>query len=233
MIKAAISRFFISKSKICSNVKYFITSKSNVLSITGIPGSGKTSLALKLSKKYNAQVVSLDVFLQCYMFSNPEELKETYPAIYDYLSSDPFLYNKLMKRDYEGLDVKFEIGKFIGTIYLKCLTDKDHRYIIEGVQLIPIIDHDFFNNLPIIILRPSFIKTLFRVFLRRCKYREELIYEPIKDHLDNIKIAWNFTNNIEEWVERKNEMCQKDWYYDYRIRLENLIQNAYINFLNY
>ena len=58
--------YIFSKDDIVLNLDKFITNEKNVLLITGLSRSGKTTLAGNFASKYNAEIIQLDLFENYY-----------------------------------------------------------------------------------------------------------------------------------------------------------------------
>lgn len=130
--------------------------KYNFLYIVGISGSGKTSLAKILSKKYNATHIELDDL----NFDNYTE---------KYLSKK---YNKMTDIQWKFYDGKNDFLKYFNYIQKYINTHKNELFIIEGVQIANYTElFEYVKDKPIIIMNNNYILSTYRAIKRDFKYK--------------------------------------------------------------
>lgn len=137
----------------------FYDNKCNCLFITGIFGSGKTTLAKKMASANNAKIICLDDIEDYYDRKRydlfPYEFKE-------------FLELSKFDKNVYYYSIQYLIREFC--IYLMDKRKED-RFIIEGYQLITIIPtlFDYRKNrykIPIVLIEINPVLALFRKFKR-------------------------------------------------------------------
>jgi nucleoside-triphosphatase THEP1 len=103
----------------------------NVLFITGLSGSGKTTLAEDYEKKYNAYLIELDGIELGYDSSNSGILKK----LYQKHPNGRNLFKSTKNNKQPSIQDIKAYDDMIYDLVKMCHADKNHRYIIEGVQL--------------------------------------------------------------------------------------------------
>lgn len=140
--------YFLSNKDLIFDFDKFKNNNESLL-IVGLAGSGKTTLAKELSKKYNAKLINGDEIYKKYLSMNPDEVDKMSDE--EYLKNLNNLYNHLEK-----------------------LIRSNKKLIIEGLQIIMMYhdykktnaDTKFILNKPIIILGLSSLKSSYRVWKR-------------------------------------------------------------------
>ena len=183
----------ISKGVYDVNFKDFESGKSNIVLITGLSGSGKSTLGTKIANKYNAELIELDLFEQCYMFTTSEQLREGGEVFYQYLSHRKELWDRLKKKEIHGTDLSDEIDKFLKYAISWCKADKNNKYVLEGVQIYSFLNKEKINGIPILFVGTSVLKSLIRRLSRAKKHSTE----DFKNQLKELPqcIAWYIDEN--------------------------------------
>lgn len=156
---------------------------TNILFITGMSGSGKSSISQVFAKHNNSEVVHLDSY-----FDNP---KGPHSKDFDsYLRSKKSDYKRMcLPKDKISMS---EWGKVVERFehdldrYGKDSYKKNKKIIVEGVQLLDdtmFPDKKYFRNKPVIILKGSILKNAKRANERDGKKFE---FNDIKNRYD-----WN------------------------------------------
>ena len=179
--------------------------KYNVCFVVGYSGSGKSTLSKELSKKYKAELLSMDVLM--YPESPEQMLEETksnFKTFYKFLRNNP-QYVKFIERQFKIFNTdKFtnsderkstiEKRKWAIKIIKYCLKEH-HKMIIEGIDL-----YHVFSALPdlleypIIIKGTSKFKSIYRNIMRRDSFN--LSPDSILDLLDWYNQQQSTINNF-------------------------------------
>lgn len=179
--------------------------KYNVCFVVGYSGSGKSTLSKELSKKYKAELLSMDVLM--YPESPEQMLEETksnFKTFYKFLRNNP-QYVKFIERQFKIFNTdKFtnsderkatiEKRKWAIKIVKYCLKEH-HKMIIEGIDL-----YHVFSALPdlleypIIIKGTSKFKSIYRNIMRRDSFN--LSPNSILDLLDWYNQQQSTINNF-------------------------------------
>lgn len=179
--------------------------KYNVCFVVGYSGSGKSTLSKELSKKYKAELLSMDVLM--YPESPDQMLEETksnFKTFYKFLRNNP-QYVKFIERQFKIFNTdKFtnsderkatiEKRKWAIKIVKYCLKEH-HKMIIEGIDL-----YHVFSALPdlleypIIIKGTSKFKSIYRNIMRRDSFN--LSPDSILDLLDWYNQQQSTINNF-------------------------------------
>ena len=168
----------------CNFDKWKKSKNNNVLFITGLSGSGKTTYSREISKLYNATIISLD---ELFIDSNNTIINKVKDSdIYlDYIKS------KHDKNRYDKLDKLFS--------YILNILYNDHNtlYIVEGIQLFDeTFDSNMILNKPIIVKLTPLIVSLIRGS-KRDKKSLSNIAQDIGKYISNKKLLDKFLNIIQ------------------------------------
>lgn len=196
-----VEGYIFSKDNLYINFDQFESGKTNICFVTGLSGSGKSTLGKSIADKYKAEWVELDLFEQCYGFTD-DQLKEAGVVFYDYLSSHKELWEKLKKKEIKGENLEKEVSKF-----LKYAISWAHRqkgkYIFEGVQIYSSADPSYMKSQPIIFVNASMVKSIIQRFKRngdgKIEWKEELKNEfpqLLRWYIDNEKAFQKFQKAI-------------------------------------
>ena len=155
-----------SKHDLYYNFEKFENGESNILLATGLSGSGKSTIASQLAKKYKANHIELDCFEHCYSISE-KSLKKEESFLYEYLSTHKKLWDNLNERRISGKELGAEIYKYIKWLLPRCKKDKNNKYIIEGKQFYDLYSGKELNSYPMIIKGTSTVKSFIRIYKRK------------------------------------------------------------------
>lgn len=153
------------KDNIVYNIDKFESGKNNILLVTGLSGSGKSTIAEEYARKYKAEWIELDIFEQCHGFTD-QSLKEAGEVFYDYLSSHKSLWEKLKSKSIKGKELGEEINKFVHYCFAWCKSRKDTKWVIEGVQIYSFLTADEVKGFPLIIMGTSMKNSILQRFKR-------------------------------------------------------------------
>ena len=192
-LSPATESLFINKGVFDIHFDKFESGETNVVLITGLSGSGKTTLGTKIANKYKAELIELDMFEQCYIFENDDQLKQCGEVFYQYLSSHKTLWEKLKRREIHGKELGIEIDKFLKYVISWCKKDKLNRYVIEGVQIYGFLNKEKITGVSLLMVGTSALKSLVRRLIRARDNNKE----DFKNQLKELPqcIAWYIDEN--------------------------------------
>ena len=142
---------------------------SNILFITGLSGSGKSSSADKLAKENNALKFEFDIFE-----NRNGSFDRSTKRIYEQLLNRNPKYKKILESDIARKDNEIvynndylqQKNAAIKDLVKMCNADKAHLYIIEGIQIYEYLNPEFFKDKPLIIKGTSATKSFMRALKR-------------------------------------------------------------------
>ena len=165
--------------------KWEKSKNNNVLFITGLSGSGKTTYAKEISKQYHATILSLDELFINSNNSIINKIKES--DIYS-----EYIKSKNSKDKYTKLDKLFSY--VLNILY----EDPNTLYIVEGVQLFDeTFDSNMILNKPIIVKLTPPIVSLIRG-TQRDKKSLSKIAQDIGKYISNKKLLGKFITIIKD-----------------------------------
>lgn len=173
------------------NIDKFENGDSNVLLVTGLSGSGKSTIGKQLSNKYKAEYIELDLLDIASNFvteKNINAIKSGEPIMYEFLMKNKIIFDKLINKDVSDDEMLDIMEKYIRYILLYAKNHKNKKFVIDGIQ---IFDCDALSdtlvNYPIIIKGTSSIAS----FIRKVKRDKWEIKDIIKNMPQNIKYIFN------------------------------------------
>lgn len=145
----------------------FENGKSNVLLITGLSRSGKSTLGSELALKYDAIWVAIDGFENFDVNFGVDDDELPWKDIRDAYLKTPMgkKYKQLVLKDDEeimGDDISKYMRDCVQFILNYCEKDKENKYIIEGLQLYSDCDPSMLKKYPLIIKNTSMAKAYMR-----------------------------------------------------------------------
>ena len=190
-IKNLNESVLFSSDDLYHNVDKFENGDSNVLLVTGLSGSGKSTIGKQFSNKYKAEYIELDLLDVASNFvteKNIDAIKSGEPIMYEFLMKNKKIFDKLISKnvsDDEMLDI---MEKYIKYVLSYARNHKDKKFIIEGIQ---IFDCDALSdtlvNYPIVIKGTSSVTS----FIRKVKRDKWEMKDIIKNIPQNIKYIFN------------------------------------------
>lgn len=190
-IKGLNESVIFSSDDLYHNVDKFENGDSNVLLVTGLSGSGKSTIGKQLSNKYKAEYIELDLLDVASNFvieKNIDAIKSGEPIMYEFLMKNKKIFDKLISKNVSD-DEMFDImEKYIKYVLSYARNHKDKKFIIEGIQ---IFDCDTLSdtlvNYPIVIKGTSSVTS----FIRKAKRDKWEMKDIIKNIPQNIKYIFN------------------------------------------
>lgn len=161
---------FTDVNDIYYNLDLWESGKSNICFVTGISGSGKTSMGKQFYENdHNVEHIELDDLFCVKDHFTMENLKEYGSLIYSYFTT-------VGKRFYVGNEIldKLTTEKYEDTMYPEFINyakrfaklHRDRRFAIEGVSLYVFMKPEEFDDYPVFITGTSVIKSTWRASLR-------------------------------------------------------------------
>lgn len=181
MIEPIAEGFLFSNKNLYINYESFKNGTSNVCLVTGLSGSGKTTLGSKIANENRAELIELDMFEQCYIFENDDQLKECGQVFYDYLSTHKDIWSSLKIREIRGKELGIEIEKFLKYCISWCKKDTKTKYVIEGVQIYSFLSKKSLGNTPIVFVNTSALTSIIRRLKRARGISKEDFHNQIKE----------------------------------------------------
>lgn len=195
------------KDNFCYNVDKFESGESNVLLVTGLSGSGKSTIATKIAKEVHAEVIELDVFEHCYGF-NDDNLKQAGEVFYEYLSKHPSLWESLKKKEIHGKELEKEIGKFVHFVLSWCKTRKETKWVVEGVQIYSFLTADEVKRYPLIIMGTSAKNSVLQRFKRNGNGKIEWGKELKNEFLNLVAWYWGEERSLKQFRKGMNGVME-------------------------
>ena len=201
-----------SKKDIVVNIDDFDSGKSNILFITGLSGSGKTTMSSELCEQYGATKLSLDFFQNYHSIQNDPKfsiIKSTRKDIPVMVWIDKYmkLNPDVKKQSHMFSNIDMISFKDYFTPFFKWLIKelkKDNgKYIVEGLHVMLYIPYKDIKKYPLICINTSAIKSIVRHWMRD----EWTIKDIVQNGYDDILQfkRWNdtytdFKRSIDESV---------------------------------
>ena len=187
-----------SKDRLELNLSNWAPGKNNILYVTGLSGSGKTTYSEELEKAGEGVVFELDGIFLCYDSSNRGIIKRLEREDDDYKYHTP--KSKVTRKQFK---------RWINSVIRYMREDPETKYIVEGVQIYeypgPLVDlaHD-----PVVIIGTSVLKSIYRRIKRakgndrRNQLRElrQMVCYYLDEHKKFTHFVKNATTN-ESWEE--------------------------------
>ena len=187
-----------SKDRIELNLSNWAPGKNNILYVTGLSGSGKTTYSEELEKAGEGVIFELDGLFLGHDSSNRGIIKRLEREDDDYKYHTP--KSKVTRKQFK---------RWINSVIRYMREDPETKYIVEGVQIYeypgPLVD---FAHDPVVIIGTSVLKSIYRRIKRaegndrRNQLRE--LKQMVGYYLDEHKMFTHFVKNAttnESWEE--------------------------------
>ena len=199
---------FISKDNMEFNIGTF-GNGNNILYITGLGGSGKSTIISQYAKEYNAEALEFDAITSA-LIKGLENLNRNkiHPIILEYLENEN--PNKL--NGFSDKNFNIECVKFLDWFENK-VQNEDTLYIIEGMQIFLCFEPERFIGKPMVIMGTSVVKSMYRSVARTYRRSEGDIVKTFKFFLKTLKRTPTFIKNdrqLDELRDAVNEGFEPD-----------------------
>ncbi len=158
--------YVIPKKDLEYNLDDWKSGRKNLLIITGLSGSGKSTRASKLAKEYNAIHIEVDLFEMNHILYEEEQGDEGNIIVKEYFDKT---YGGPHKFSVNGKGFMAEVQKFIQYCINYFNNHKDRLFILEGIQLLWLDKSmvDFIcNKASIIVVNTIMLQSMFRAIKR-------------------------------------------------------------------
>lgn len=160
-------RFLCSIPDSCHKLEMWNTVTAPLLFVTGLSGSGKTTICGKLSKQYGCAYISLDA-LRFYNTASLESRRAVDEFLLIYPHIAPSIDNHWARQGVFD-DSEREYAKYT-RLFVQFLKDRaiyeQQKYIVEGIQLFVRLPKEALLNQPKIILGTGGLKCFYRATKR-------------------------------------------------------------------
>ena len=227
----AMESFIRSTPHVSHRVEDFESGKENVLLVTGLSGSGKSTIAHALAQKYHAEAIELDIFENNNGYSD-ENLKQAGEPIYEYLTKVPegimFRKKKKSGQKIDGKEMVNAIRSFGSWILKWCSSHRNKKWILEGVQIYSCFDFSDVKKYPMIIKGTSIKRSMKQRHKRG--YKEEVSFLQLLNwYRKEDKSLKNFKNDIakESLLYEFLGIAEEEAFNEYHTMTEDEINNSF------
>ena len=219
--------YVFSKDNLEFNIQKF-GKENNILFITGLSGSGKSTIIKKYAEKYNAENLEFDAITST--------LKAKYRNKLDKINRskiNPIILEYLDNEDPEGFpnfeDPRFntECVKFLDWLENRVAGD-DNLYILEGMQIFLYFNPERFIGKPMIIMGTSMVKSMYRSTKRYYNKHSDDIKDCFVFFIKTLKRSGKYAKNVRQLDELADVIGES-----YDLIEENFLfskNDLYINF---
>jgi ribosomal protein S18 acetylase RimI-like enzyme len=172
----------------------------NILFITGLSGSGKSTKAAKLAKENNAVNIEIDLFEHNdIVFDKNTNNDEGNLIVKEYFEKKYGGARKMPQGDPKLPHMLYDFIKYCINYASK---HKDRLFVMEGIQLADLEMAEELKNYPVIIVNTSIIKSMYRAAKR----------EGIKDYFNSFKSFSDFLGWFKWYLQmdKNNKKFAKD-----------------------
>lgn len=189
--------YVFSKDNLEFNIQKF-GKENNILFITGLSGSGKSTIIKKYAEKYNAENLEFDAITST--------LKAKYRNKLDKINRskiNPIILEYLDNEDLEGFpnfeDPRFntECVKFLDWLENRVAGD-GNLYILEGMQIFLCFNPERFIGKPMIIMGTSMVKSMYRSAKRYYNKHSDDIKDCFVFFIKTLKRSGKYAKNVRQ-----------------------------------
>ena len=158
----ASDKYFKKRTTVLNGNKFSTDENNNVLYVTGLSGSGKSSFAVQMGEKGN-NTIHMDVYFE--PGNEEEDLKWQDPEFNSYLKKRGIPYEKIKSQNTDRQERWKIIDQFTDALedFSKEQYKKGKGVVCEGVQIADEIawpDKNYFKGKPMVIMTTSRIRSL-------------------------------------------------------------------------
>ena len=193
--------------------------ESNILIITGLSGSGKSTMAFALADEYDATVIQLD-HLQCYeRFTAKNKNTPGTELIKKFFKNN----KELKKQDFSSItfsSFKPVFDEFFPWLLKELGKDKKNRYIIEGIHIILFTKYFDIKRYPLICINTPMYKSIVRHWIRD----QFSIAELVKYGLDDIRLFKTWEDSYKAFYNSMGESSVEESSFISKLTLQSKIR---------
>ena len=187
--------YLVSGNDYEQNLDKWKPGESNVLFVTGLSGSGKSTIAKEYGNKFNATVIEIDVFEWGIDPREEKYMDQKFVSIYNKCKKAFPDYAKAIDAEWRKENGAIMEEDTIVNLLHKCALhalqlckqDKSHLYIFEGIQIFRRFDISELKKEPLIIKGTSMITSVKQAYNRsldlaskRNKNKDDSILDEVK-----------------------------------------------------
>lgn len=177
---------------------------NNILYITGLGGSGKSTIISKYAEKYNAEALEFDAVTSALIRGlNHLNRNKIHPIILEYLEEE----NPEPLNGFSDNRFNDECVKFLDWFEEKVKND-GNLYVLEGMQIFLCFEPERFKDKPIVIMGTSVAKSMYRSVARTYRRSEGDIVKTFNFFLKTLKRAPIFVKNDRQLDELRDTVSE-------------------------
>ena len=194
---------FLSEDNLEVNIDDF-NKHNNILYITGLGGSGKSTIISQYARKYNAEALEFDAVTSALIRGlNHLNRNKIHPIILEYLETE----NPEPLNGFSDNRFNDECVKFLDWFEEKVAND-GNLYVLEGMQIFLCFEPERFKDKPMVIMGTSVAKSMYRSVARTYRRSEGDIAKTFKFFLKTLKRAPIFVKNDRQLDELRDTVSE-------------------------
>lgn len=177
---------------------------NNILYITGLGGSGKSTIISKYAEKYNAEALEFDAVTSALIRGlNHLNRNKIHPIILEYLEEE----NPEPLNGFSDNRFNDECVKFLNWFEEKVKND-GNLYVLEGMQIFLCFEPERFKDKPMVIMGTSVAKSMYRSVARTYRRSEGDIVKTFNFFLKTLKRTPIFIKNDRQLDELRDTVSE-------------------------